>query len=272
MANVVKQVNSINASQLTTRVELNSEKDEITTLADTFNLMLDRLQEAFELQKSFVSNASHGIRTPLTSIYGQVEIALFKQRKPEEYETTLKTIYSEIRSLTALTNSLLYLAQSSNEIEKLLTQKIRVDEILLLAQTEITQLNPNFTIVTDYDQVPDDANKLTVLSNENLLKIVFFNIMDNACKYSEDHKVYSTISFSDKFSIIRFEDHGRGISKSDQKRIFEPFYRGSNTSDTKGHGIGLSLVKKILDLHNGSIHIQSQIGTGTTIILNFPVA
>jgi len=269
MSEVVKQVNSINGSQLNTRVKIGPEKDEISSLADTFNSMLDRLQEAFELQRSFVSNASHSIRTPLTSINGQIEIALLKQRTKEEYENILNGIHGDIRNLTSLTNSLLYLAHTGDDIGKLLSQKVRLDEALLLAQTEIEKLNKNYIIVTDFDQLPEEENKLTINSNENLLKIIFFNLIDNACRYSDDHRVNITISFSEKYTIIKFTDHGRGLSTFDQKKIFEPFYRGSSSKDIKGHGLGLSLVKKILDFHKARITIDSQPGTGTIVSLYF---
>ncbi len=270
--NVIKQVNSISASQLNIRVQAGNENDEISMLADTFNSMLGRLQEAFELQRSFVSNASHGIRTPLTLVSGQIEVSLFKTRTVEDYENLLKSILKDIRNLSNLSNSLLYLAQTSSDIEKIMVNKVRVDEVLLQTQTELEQLNKNYRISTDFEQMPEEENKLNILSNETILKIIFFNLMENACKYSADHKVNISIGFNEKDTIIKFSDNGRGINESDQKRMFEPFYRGTNTSDTKGHGIGLSLVKKILQLHNGSISIHSQLGTGTTISVFLPIA
>jgi signal transduction histidine kinase len=257
---------------LTARVPAPHEDDEISALSQTFNKMLDRLQEAFDLQQGFVSNASHGIRTPLTAVHGQIETALLKTRTLDEYQAILKSIHGDIRRLTNLSNSLLYLAQSNTDLQKLLVHNVRIDEVLLQTQTEIEQVNKNYVIITDFDQLPEDESRLAIHSNENLLKMIFFNLMDNACKYSDDHKVYITISFSDTETIMQFSDHGRGISKFDQRNIFEPFYRGANTSDTKGHGMGLSLVKKILDLHRVRIMIQSQLGSGTTISLFFPQA
>ena len=267
---VINLVNSITAGKLNERIKTGNESDEISLVADTFNHMLDRLQEVFELQQSFVSNASHGIRTPLNTVAGQIEMALLKQYSPAEYEDLLRKIQNDIRNLSNLANNLLYLAQTSSDVARLLVYRVRVDEVLLQSQTELEQLNKNYSIIIDFEKIPEDDSQLTVFSNESLLKTVFLNLMDNACKFSSNNKAFITISFAESI-IIKVSDHGRGISESDQNRIFKPFYRGTNTSDIKGHGIGLSLVKRILELHHGKMQIHSQLGSGTTVTVHLPI-
>lgn len=267
---VIKQVNNISATRLDTRVDEGNGKDEIATLAITFNKMLERLELAFENQRQFVSNVSHELRTPLTSLTGQLEVTLMKKREVDEYVLLLNSLLEDIKTLNSLSNGLLELAHSNIDIHAFKTSKIRVDEILLSAQTDLLKRSNNYFINIDFDELPDDENKLIICANDNLLKIAFLNIMDNACKFSNQKRVDVNIRFSEKFIIIKFSDKGIGIPNEELESIFEPFYRASNSSTRHGHGIGLSLVKKIVELHNGILNIQSQINIGTQIVISLP--
>jgi signal transduction histidine kinase len=268
--NVIKQVNNISASKLNTRVDEGNGTDEIARLAITFNKMLERLELAFENQRQFVSNVSHELRTPLTSLTGQLEVTLMKKRQTDEYEIILNSLLEDIKTLNSLSNGLLELAHSNIDIHAFKTSNLRIDEILLQSQTDLLKRNNNYIITIDFDELPDDFQKLVVCANDNLLKIAFTNIMDNACKFSEIKEVDIKIAFSTDFIIIKFIDNGIGIPTEELDSIFEPFYRASNSKTKFGHGIGLSLVKKIIELHNGTLKINSKVDIGTQLTISLP--
>ncbi len=265
--NVIRRVENIEASNLNLRVDEGNGKDEIARLAINFNKMLKRLQDAFDMQKNFVTNASHELRTPLTSITGQIEVTLLSDRTIDEYQQILISILEDIKGLSTLSNGLLDMAQSNIDEKSMKMRTVRIDELLLQAQTELFKRNKNYIVHIGFEDFPDDEGKLLANANENLLKVVFINLMDNACKFSENKKVSVSISFGDSKIVLKFLDTGIGIPVEEQERIFEPFYRAKNSSITSGHGIGLSLSKKIIELHKGSIQIKSQINSGTLIII-----
>jgi len=271
ISEVVKQVESISASNLDLRVSAGNGKDEIALLARTFNNMLHRIESAFETQKRFVSNASHELRTPLTSVTGQIEVILMSKRKEKEYEKVLRSVLEDIKNLNKLSNGLLELNQASIDISALKLQEVRVDELLLETQTDIIKKNTDYHVKIDFENAPDDDSKLLIIANENLLKIAFFNIIDNACKFSPDHTASITIGFLLNDIRIDFVDNGIGIPVEETDKIFNPFYRATNAANINGHGIGLSLVDKVISLHQGNIIMNSELGKGTTVTITLPM-
>mgnify|MGYP003607949402 CR=1 FL=1 len=269
ISKVIKQVNKISALHLDARVDEGNGKDEIALLAITFNKMLARLELAFNSQRQFVSNVSHELRTPLTSITGQLEVALMKKREVEEYEVLLKSLLEDIKSLNSLSNGLLELAHSNIDIHAFELKAVRIDDVLYAAQNELIRDNKNYLIILDFENYPDDEKKLIFNANENLLKIAFKNIIDNACKFSDNKRVDIKLKFDNKFLIVRFIDKGIGIDASELEKIFEAFYRANNSTEVSGHGIGLSLVKKIIELHNAKLEIKSELNKGTEIKIAF---
>jgi len=193
-----------------------------------------------------------------------------KKRETDEYELILNSLLEDIKTLNSLSNGLLELAHSNIDIHAFKTSNLRIDEILLQSQTDLLRRNNNYLITIDFDELPDDYQKLVVCANDNLLKIAFTNIMDNACKFSSLKKVDIKIAFNTKYIIIKFNDKGIGIPNEELENVFEPFYRASNSKTKFGHGIGLSLVKKIIEMHNGILEIDSQIDVGTQITISIP--
>jgi signal transduction histidine kinase len=270
IANVVNSVDEISITSLNLRVDEGNGKDEIAKLAQRFNSMLNRLESAFATQKNFISNASHELRTPLTAITGQLEVVLLNSRSAEEYKNVITSVLEDIKNLNHLANRLLLLAQSTVEEREKRMTLLRIDELLWQAKEELQKHNPTFNIKIDLDETLDDEDKLIIKGDSQLMKTALSNIIENGCKYSSDHMTNVLIS-SSRFGLeLTFHDTGIGISKEDIENIFEPFYRGSNTTNIKGHGIGLSMVKNIIKLHKGSIQIESDQEAGTTVTLNVP--
>jgi signal transduction histidine kinase len=271
ISSVVEQVEDISIASLNLRVDEGNGTDEIAILARTFNKMLERLEVAFKTQKDFISNASHELRTPLTSINGQLEVLLMKDRSSTEYKKAIASVLEDIRNITDLSNRLLLLAQTSSETTGNMFKRVQVDEIIWQATDELKRYNNNYNISISMDDSLTDADQMTIFGDDYLLKTAISNIVENACKYSEDHSVSISLECSSGWIIINFIDHGIGINTADLKHVYEPFHRGSNAKTIPGHGIGLSLVNSIVRNHNGSIRLMSTIGEGTRVILKLPV-
>jgi signal transduction histidine kinase len=270
ISDMVKKVEDISITSLNLRVPEGNAVDEIGRLARTFNKMLERLETSFTMQKDFIANASHELRTPLTSINGQIEVLMLKDRSTIEYKSALTSVLEDIKSLIDLSNKLLLIARTSAESPVNPDKKIRVDEVLWQAQEEISKFNRDFRINISLDNSLTDSDQMTVVGDEYLFKVAVSNIIENACKYSFDHSVNIKFEHSEKCIAVIFEDKGIGISEEDMLKIFEPFYRGSNTASVHGSGIGLPLVKRIIKNHNGIINLSSQVGKGTTFVIKLP--
>ncbi len=268
ISGVVGKVEEISISSLNLRVDGGNGTDEIARLAKTFNKMLERLEYAFKRQKDFISNASHELRTPLTSINGQLEVLLMKGRPETEYKNAVKSVLEDTRNLTDLLNRLLLLTNTSYENPNINSKPLRVDEMLWQTKEELQKFNKDFRINISLSSSATDPEKIIIQGDEYLLKTAFANIMDNACKFSDDHSVEIRLENKENRLIIYFEDKGIGIYEKDLQHIFAPFHRGENVN-APGHGIGLSLVSQIIKNHNGFINIVSTAGKGTSVELAF---
>lgn len=257
ISGVVSQVEKINATKLSERVKNVSGNDEIGQLAETFNRMLERIHKSFELQKSFVSNSSHELRTPLTSITGQLEVALMNKREPEEYKQVMLSVLDDIKSVNKLTNGLLELAQAEMDFSRLRHQHLRMDELLWATRTDLLKRFPEFTINIQMQGFPDDERKLMVFGSEHLLKSALQNIVENGCKFSSKKEVNVTLEIKDRKLEILCQDEGIGIHPNEINNILQPFFRGSNARSFPGHGLGLSLAHKIIQIHEGEMQIES---------------
>lgn len=268
---LTEKVNSITSSNLHMRLET-SGRDEIAELSQTFNDMLNRLETAFETQNNFVSNASHELRTPLTIINSEVELALNNPDVTLHQQQVLNTIHTESEKLTQILNSLLLLAQSGFDGKRQNWQHIRMDEQIWTAIESIKKIHPESNIQVDLSDMPDDENALNVYGNSNLLNLAVTNIINNACKYSNNKLVTIKLTAHNKHVKLAISDQGIGIPTTELQHIFEPFFRASNTHEYKGHGVGLPLTLNIIRLHKGTIGIRSEVNLGTEIQVLLPAA
>ncbi|WP_128331487.1 HAMP domain-containing sensor histidine kinase [Apibacter sp. HY039] len=267
---ITDRMNEISASHLNLRLEANPSKDELSDLTITFNQMLTRLEKSFEAQKHFVSNISHELRTPLAAMIAELELSVNKNKTSEEYKIILQNSLSDAKKITKLSNSLLDFAKASYDPSEIAYKPVRIDEILLDACQQVQQANPGYktNLLFGNDFLHD--NQILVNGNEYLLKVAFVNLLENGCKFSEDHLCQVSISFFCNTIQIEFADRGIGISQEDIPHIFTPFYRGKNKEFTYGNGIGLSLTKKIILLHSGTVTISNNLHKGTTFTLQLP--
>ncbi len=264
------EISLITAYDLSKKLDTGNNKDEIATLAVNFNEMLSRLNQSFELQKSFVSNASHELRTPLAAVKSEIQVALQNDRTPEEYRTVLETLLSDNQRLIKLTNGLLELAKSESNQQIALNDLIRVDEILFKIQEEMQHTHKDYRVNIDFEEIPDDINWVTVKGKTALLKTVLSNLIDNACKYSDNKTADVIINSNSESCIVSIADTGIGIPPDEIKNVFVPFYRSKNATSYTGSGIGLSICQRIVKVLNGKISVQSEIGAGSTFTVEIP--
>lgn len=271
MRTMTGQVKQINLENLHLRLDNSKRNDELQELAQTFNEMLDRLETSFETQNNFISNASHELRTPLTAIIGEADVAMSKPRSTDEYVESLQVIVDEAEKLEAKTKALLFLAQTgfNGKVQKF--DKVRMDQLLWDVKDTLTKINPKNKVHIDMELLPENPAKLKVKGNEQLLHLALSNIINNACKYSSHSVVKVSIGASDDQIFIVVKDTGIGIPAKDIARIYDPFFRGSNTKDFEGYGVGLPLAQNIIRLHGGTLHVSSIENEGTTVELTLPM-
>ena len=270
VSKMVSRVDGISISNLYERLDEERGKDELARLARTFNRMLQRLETSFKLQRNFIANASHELRTPLTIITGQLEVVMLKARTNEEYQKTLLSVLDDIKNLNLLANRLLLLAQTSSERNDINFSPVRIDDVLWKARKDVLKRKDNYQVNINFSNDIDDEMKLTSIGNSLLLQTAVSNLMDNACKYSDDRKVEIFIDYQQVEIILHFKDNGIGIPPEDLPMIFQPFYRSYNVLKTSGHGIGLSLVERIIKMHEGKVTVESTLGKGSEFIIKLP--
>lgn len=267
---ITSRVKDIRAHNLHLRLDKPDSDDEMSELAMTFNNMLDRLETAFETQNNFVSNASHELGTPLTAIIGEAELALNKQRSELQYQQSLSVILKEAERLEHITKSLLSLAQTGFTDKKQRLEHIRTDELIFTVKETIDRINPDNQVEIDYSMLPEEEDKLVILGDPQLLQLALSNIVQNACKYSDNRPASIALAATDHDNIIIIKDNGIGIPTQDLPFIYDPFFRASNTSGYKGYGIGLPLARNIVRLHGGNIIVNSHQNQGTEIRITIP--
>ncbi len=273
IARITRQAEGVSASDLHVRIEEGTQQDELSHLAHAFNGMLDRLETAFRSQRQFIANASHELRTPLTSVEGQLEVALMQPRSTEEYRTLLSSVYDDVRALKRSTNNLLLLARAESGWAGRRSEPQRLDEILFSALEEAKRRHAQRTVEVAFANFPDDEARLSVVGNGDLLRSAVANVLDNALKYSPaGEPIKITLASTGSRLQLQCADRGLGISPEEQQKVFQPFYRGAAVHSIPGSGIGLALVKAIVELHQGMVTLTSTPGQGTTVVLDFPSA
>jgi len=267
ISSMIKTMEEIEMSGVPKPITIqNQTKDELHTMARTFNRMIHRLQENMEKQKQFVSDASHELKTPLTIIMNYADF--LRRHGLENQEMTdeaINAITSEATRIQKMTQTLLDLATLENE------SSLELNELNLvsLCQSILNQMKQAYRreISLHYEEDP-----IFLLADELKTKQLIIILLDNALKYSND-KIDVFIEKDQQHTIIRVKDYGIGIPQEELHNIFERFYRvdKARTRKTEGSGLGLSIASNIMKLYKGEIKITSKEGTGTTVELFLPI-
>lgn len=270
VAEMIRQVNEISSHNLSNRLKTGDTQDELNQLSTTFNELLDRLQEYFTAQRRFISNASHELSTPLTSISSQLEVTLQRDRSTEEYRQVMQSVQEDVVQLRQLTKSLLEIAKtgSKGSIE---LNEIRIDEILFKVMGDMKKINNDYEVELNFSESAEEGNNFLVFGNGDLLYIATKNIVENGCKYSPDHTSRVQLSFENDNTIIEVKSNGEPINQNEIEKIFQPFYRSKTAAGKQGFGLGLALAKRIVGLHKGFLSVNSG-HTGTSFTITLPTA
>lgn len=266
---IVRKAEGITVTQIDERLPVKNEHDELGELALAFNALLDRVEKTFNDQRMFVSNVSHELRTPMAALSAELDLALQKERTVTQYQNSIHNALQDSQRVIELIDGLLNLAKADYYPEQIKKEEIRLDELLLDANELVLKAHPDYHIELIFEQEADDDRVLTVIGNPYLLTTAFVNLIENNCKYSDNRTSFIQISFCDQWTIVSLSDNGAGMSETDKENLFKLFYRGENKNQAQGHGIGMTLTKKILTLHKSEISVYSHQGEGTTFVVRF---
>jgi len=264
---LLQNLKNINASDLSKRLEFKNRHDEIDLLSQEINNLLQRLEISFDKISQFSSDASHELKTPLTIIRGEIEVALRKKRSSKDYEQTLNSCLDEVLLIQETIDDLLFLAKNENDFAESFLPCYS-DEITLEAIKEMK----SFAYLKHIDIHVQIEKSVVLNAYSTLLKVALKNIIKNAITFSHENQkvIIKTFCNDDAFSIS-VQDFGIGIAKNEQEKIFEKFYRTdkSRNKESGGSGLGMAIAEKIIQLHQGKIYLESKESQGTKIIFEF---
>jgi signal transduction histidine kinase len=224
----------------------------------------EKLNESYQQIKEFNANASHQLKSPLSSMKVQIDVTLQKTRDTKEYKTILNSIAEDITHLQNMLHNLLLLTRMNDNSIKDSFKKVNIDTILLNSIDKCMVIAEKKKIALHVKSLDNTS----ILANKTLIEVLIDNLLDNAIKYTPKHK---NITINLKNNTLSIHDEGIGIEKDKLPLIFNKFYQidSARKKEIHGYGLGLAMVKKISDLHNISIYVTSVIGKGTTICVKF---
>jgi signal transduction histidine kinase len=269
--NMAVAAGEMNASDLQHRLPEIQSHDELEDLNRSFNGLLDRLQQAFEQQRRFTGDASHQLRTPLTAILGQIDVALRRERNQDEYRRVLAKVHDKASHLNRIVESLLFLSRTDSDAP--LPTFERIDLNLWL--TEYLES------WSEHDRYKDILWKCSthlscfVNAQPVLLGELLNILLDNACKYSSPNSPIEIVLQREGDSVcVSVRDLGHGISDADIPNLFVPFCRSDDVRQRgiQGIGLGLSIAKRLSGLFAGNLHVTTQINQGTSVTLRLPAS
>lgn len=268
---LTRMTDEITAENLDLRLPVPNPSDELGHLATTINSMISRLQSSFEQVKRFTADASHELRTPIAVIRSEAELGIDQTVESSSRER-FQSILEESSRFATITSQLLELSRHDAAVRSTV---LKPTSVRVLVEQTVSSLR---SIAEERDQqlVFDSfaKNAIAIGDDEQLLRI-FHNLIENAIKYSRPGDVTRIGCFvSDGFVVVEIIDSGIGIPEDAVPRVFDRFYRVTkeNSSVESGAGLGLSIVKSIVEMHNGRIEVESQLGRGSTFRVFLPAA
>jgi len=265
---MIETIHQITAENLKLRLKIPSTRDEIESLAKTFNQMIARLDEAFTSQRQFMEDISHELKTPLSVLKGELEVTLNKIRSTQEYETILHSSLEEVNHLAGMVENLLTLARFDAKTTTL--QAVPLDLNLLIKDVveaiQVLAIQKNITLQSN------SAHTVDVLADKNQLKRLLLNILDNAIKYTQPGgKITVDLRQQKNSADIDITDTGIGIPEGELPHIFNRFYRVDKSRSSFGFGLGLSIAQSIAMAHGGKIYARANVPQGTVFTISLPI-
>lgn len=266
---VVKPINALSSAakkvasgDFQIAVEKYGKDDEVSILIDNFNLMVTQLAKNENLHKDFVSNLSHEYKTPISSIAGYAEMLKQEELSKEKRLEYAQIIINQTNRLTKLSANLLKLSELENKSITIQKSTFSLDEqirdAILLLQNNWEE--KKLKLVIELDEIKYTGDK-------ELLYQVWINLIENAIKFTKDYGEIKVRLYKEEGIHIEIIDNGIGIQKEELSKIFDRFYKIDVSRSTKGTGLGLSIVKNIIEIHRGSIQVNSQENSGTQFMI-----
>lgn len=261
-------IEEIGGNDLSNRVEIQGRQDEIGRLARSFNHMMDKVSASFERQKRFSASAAHELKTPLATILVNLEVLeLDGKTSPDRMEKVLTIVKANTERMIRLVEDLMRLtSDKDHEMEE-----VELSEVFAITLYELSPLIRKKDLTVSIENTPD----ISLTGSRVMLYRVMSNLLENAAKYNREHGSISIVTGRDDNGVtVKIEDTGIGIPEEALPHIFEPFYRvdQSRSRAVGGAGLGLPLVKDIVEKHGGEVTVKSAAGEGTTFILRFPAS
>ena len=266
---IIDALRKIAKGDFNIQLEALKRDDPFTTLIDHINHMAKQLKEMEAMRQEFISNVSHEIQSPLTSIGGFAKALQYDELTNEERSHYLSIIETETYRLSKLSDNLLKLTSLESEHHPFEQKSYRLDQQI---RTIILACEPNW--MEKELEIDVSLENVLVLADEDLMSQVWTNLIHNSIKFTPNlGKIRIHLQNIDGKAIINISDTGIGISKKDQVHIFERFFKADKARERSrgGSGLGLSIVKKIIEMHNGTIFVESEIEKGTTFTIVIPI-
>lgn len=258
------RMKEVNVQNLSKQIEVKETGDEIEEITVSFNDMIIRLSKLFSEEKSFLQNAAHELRTPLAVLKTKIDV--FKKNE----NNTIEDYQKMLASVTEYNDRMSHLVQMLLQIQESQTVE-RKDEINIYDLIDEVIMDLSIYIDEKHLSVTEEGDRAQIIGSDLLMYRVFYNLIENAIKYNVDGGYINVlINENEDDVVIKIEDSGRGI-ESDKKKIFEAFYRERRTAnESNGVGLGLHLVKQIIELHSGTIEVKDGEKVGTQFIVTVP--
>jgi signal transduction histidine kinase len=268
LSTMIETANRISASNLNERLVLPPKHDEVAMLGAALNCMIDRIETAFKGQKQFIADASHEIRTPLTIIQSELE---FADRSPMDApaKQSIHIALDELDHLRKLAGDLLLLAKLEISDRTPHFQLVRLDELITECVRKLSRMSAEKKVLLHL-QI---ENAIEISVDKEKLRSAVLNLIENAIKYTPANGTISISIQEDKETVrMVIHDTGVGMSAGDIQNIFKPFYRSDTSRAThSGSGLGLSIVQRIIELHHGTISVESDLTNGSTFSITLPL-
>ncbi len=265
---LVTLARNISAEDLSHRIEGVNSRDEIGELADTFNEMIARLDSSFQHIRQFSGDVAHELKTPLTALKGELDVALRKERSPEEYRDILSSVLEDTENLDHIIEDLLFLSRLDAQSLSISFNRVSLDDIVL----EMYESTLNMAQKRQISLALRSLDSADITGDAGLIKRLLTNLIVNAIHYTpEGGTVELSVEATEEAVRVTVRDTGIGIPEDVLPHIFDRFYRvdPSRAHETGGSGLGLAIAQKIADVHQARIDVDSQIGAGTTFTVSW---
>ena len=274
---ITQRAMDIATTDLSARLEPPKVDDEIGLMTRSLNTLIERLHGALDANRRFAADAAHELRSPVTAISGEIDVALRRERSAADYKDTLILVKTRMASLSSLIGDLMLLVRAQEANAAVRTQEVPLDALLGGSVERLAELAESRGVGVRLG----DVNGLLVYGDPGLLGRVFDNVIENAIRYNREHgEVALSAAFEDAargawtpgLVTIRISDTGSGIPEKERERVFERFYRldQSRSRHTGGAGLGLAIAREVLAVFKGSIRIAHSSAAGTTMEIQLP--